>query len=50
MSDTVIKVENLPKCYLLGHNRGEPKGYETLREVIEREGRQFGRKAIDRTK
>ena len=47
MSDTVIKVENLSKCYLLGRQKIEHSRYASLRDVIMREAHQFGRKAAD---
>jgi lipopolysaccharide transport system ATP-binding protein len=47
MSDTVIKVENLSKRYLIGHRKAERSNYVALRDVIMREVRQFGRKAVD---
>jgi lipopolysaccharide transport system ATP-binding protein len=46
MSDTIIKVENLSKRYLIGH-RTERSNYLALRDVIMRELRQFGRKTAD---
>lgn len=47
MQDAVITVENLSKSYLLGHNIGAWASHHTLRDVIEREARNFTRKAID---
>jgi lipopolysaccharide transport system ATP-binding protein len=48
MPDAVITVENLSKCYLVGHRAGEQARYNhTLRDVIVREARNFTRKAID---
>ncbi len=47
MSDTVIKVENFSKCYLLGRQKIEHSRYASLRDVIMREAHQFGRKAAD---
>lgn len=49
MSENVIVVENLSKRYLIGHQSG-PKGlyaYRALRDVVGREIRNFGRKAVD---
>src|SRR6187549_3628536 len=46
MSEIVISVENLSKCYSVGH-RAEPDKYVTLREVIQRKAHNFARKAID---
>ncbi len=41
MSDTVIKVENLGKKYILTHQRNEP--YTVLRDVITEKVKSFGR-------
>ena len=46
MSEIVISVENLSKCYSVGH-RAAPEKYVTLREVIQREAHNFARKAAD---
>src|SRR6185312_13759451 len=46
MSEIVISVENLSKCYSVGH-RTAPENYVTLREVIQREAHNFVRKAAD---
>jgi lipopolysaccharide transport system ATP-binding protein len=47
MSDTVIAVENLSKCYLVGHQAAASEHYTTLRDAISREARNFARKAVD---
>jgi homopolymeric O-antigen transport system ATP-binding protein len=47
MPDTVITVDNLCKCYLVGHQTGGLSHYHTLRDVISRETRNFVRKAVD---
>jgi lipopolysaccharide transport system ATP-binding protein len=50
MPAPVISVENLSKCYLVGHRAeqgGGAYGYTALRDVIGRELRNFGRKALD---
>jgi len=49
MSDAVITVENLSKRYLIGHTSGGggAYGYTALRDVLGREARNFGRKAVD---
>jgi homopolymeric O-antigen transport system ATP-binding protein len=47
MSDTVIKIENLSKRYLVGHEATGRERSATLRDTIVREGRSFARKAID---
>lgn len=46
MSDTIISVDNLSKCYLVGHQSG-PQRYQSLRENLVRHGKNFGRKAVD---
>lgn len=45
MSDTIIKVENLSKAYLIGHRNAKGALDSTLRDVIVRESRNFARKA-----
>jgi lipopolysaccharide transport system ATP-binding protein len=47
MSDIVISVENLSKCYLIGHQTAQRERYTALRDVIGRETRNFVRKAAD---
>jgi lipopolysaccharide transport system ATP-binding protein len=47
MSDTVISVEKLSKRYLVGRRSSDREQYTTLRDVIVREARNFGRKAVD---
>jgi lipopolysaccharide transport system ATP-binding protein len=47
MSDTVITVENLSKCYLVGHQSVRREGYTALRDVIGRESRNLVRKTAD---
>ena len=47
MSDIAIKVENLSKSYLLGHNSGQGEGYTALRDVIARNAKNFARKTRD---
>jgi lipopolysaccharide transport system ATP-binding protein len=47
MSDIVIAVENLSKCYLIGHQFAQRERYTALRDVISREARNFARKAAD---
>jgi lipopolysaccharide transport system ATP-binding protein len=49
MSEPAITVENLSKCYLIGH-RSDSRSrfkYTALREVLGRELRVFARKALD---
>jgi lipopolysaccharide transport system ATP-binding protein len=47
MSDIVISVENLSKRYLIGHQTNRREPYTALRDVIGREARNFGRRALD---
>jgi len=44
MSDTIIKVENLTKKYIIGHQRAG--GYTTLRDVIARKAGNLGKKVL----
>ncbi|HEY9614640.1 ABC transporter ATP-binding protein, partial [Allocoleopsis sp.] len=44
MSDTVIRVENLSKKYIIGHQRQER--YISLRDVIANGAKSFGRKLL----
>ena len=46
MPDTIITVENLSKSYLVGH-QSRRESYASLRDVIAREARSFGRKFVD---
>jgi lipopolysaccharide transport system ATP-binding protein len=47
MSDTVISVDHLSKCYLIGHQSTQRERYTALRDVITREAHNFTRKAVD---
>src|SRR5205814_10280454 len=47
MSDTVIRVENLSKRYLVGHQSDRRERYTALRDVISREARGLARKMVD---
>src|SRR6478609_7058142 len=47
MSETIITVENLSKCYLVGHRTAPRERYTALRDVLAREARNFTRKAVD---
>ncbi len=47
MSSNVISVENLSKCYLVGHQSTHREHNATLRDVVVREAHNFTRKAID---
>jgi lipopolysaccharide transport system ATP-binding protein len=50
MSDAIITVENISKCYLVGHQSAQRESYTSLREVLGREVRNFGRKVVDLTR
>jgi lipopolysaccharide transport system ATP-binding protein len=50
MSEAVIKVENISKSYLVGHQSAQREGYSSFRDVIVRETRDFGRKVADMAK
>jgi lipopolysaccharide transport system ATP-binding protein len=43
----IISVENLSKSYLVGHRTDRRHNYVALRDVVGRELRNFGRKAVD---
>lgn len=43
----IIKVENLSKSYLVGHNRAQSERYTALRDVIARNARDLARKTRD---
>jgi lipopolysaccharide transport system ATP-binding protein len=47
MPNTVIRIENLSKRYLVGHRLQHTSGRPTLRDVIAREARNFVGKAVD---
>jgi lipopolysaccharide transport system ATP-binding protein len=49
MSGSAIVIENLSKCYMIGHRLSPKRNHEysTLRDGIRREIRNFGRKAVD---
>src|SRR5689334_1967085 len=47
MSDTILTVERLGKRYLVGHQTGKRERYTALRDVIGRELRGIGRRAVD---
>ena len=47
-SESIIKVENVGKCYLIGHqSEGATDSYQSLRETLSRHGRNFVRKTLD---
>jgi lipopolysaccharide transport system ATP-binding protein len=47
MSDIVITAEHLSKSYLVGHRSARRERHPTLRDMLVREARNFGRKAAD---
>lgn len=47
MSDIAIKVENLAKSYLVGHNAAQSGGYIALRDVIAHNAKNLARKTRD---
>lgn len=47
MSDIAIKVENLSKSYLLGHNTAQTERYTALRDVIAQNTKNLARKTRD---
>jgi lipopolysaccharide transport system ATP-binding protein len=47
MSNPVISVEKISKRYLIGHQSGQRESYNSLRDVIAREARNFVRKTSD---
>ena len=47
MSDIAIKVENLSKSYLVGHNTSQGERYTALRDVIARNAKNLARKTRD---
>ena len=46
MSDSVIRVENLGKCYTLSHQ--QPGGYKALRDVLADGAKGMGRRLLGR--
>lgn len=46
MSDVVISVEGLSKRYLVGHD-GPRESYTSLRDTLDRHGKNFARKTMD---
>lgn len=46
-AETVIRVESLSKCYLVGHETVYSGGYRSLRETIVRHVTNFGRNALE---
>lgn len=49
MSDIVIRVENLGKKYIIGHQRERNQGYTTLRDVIANGAKSLSRKFLKRS-
>lgn len=47
MSDIAIKVENLGKSYLVGHNAAQSERYTALRDVIAHNAKNLARKSRD---
>lgn len=47
MSDIAIKVENLGKSYLVGHNAAQGERYTALRDVLARNAKNLARKTRD---
>jgi len=47
MSDPIVRVENLSKRYLVGHQSPRRERYTTLRDAIARKAHNFVRKAAD---
>ena len=47
MPEIAIKVENLGKSYLVGHNAGQTENYTALRDVIARNAKSLVRKTRD---
>jgi lipopolysaccharide transport system ATP-binding protein len=47
MSDIAIKVENLGKSYLVGHESAEKERYTALRDILARNAKSFARKTKD---
>jgi lipopolysaccharide transport system ATP-binding protein len=46
-NEVVIKVENLGKSYLIGHEMGNGRRQESFREAVGRQARSFARAALD---
>jgi lipopolysaccharide transport system ATP-binding protein len=47
MSDIIVTVENLSKCYLVGHQAVQRERYTALRDVISRKARNMARRVAD---
>ncbi|TWU55223.1 ABC transporter ATP-binding protein [Rubripirellula reticaptiva] len=47
MSSPIISVEQLGKSYLVGHQSQSSERYTTLRDVVSRNFKSFGRKSLD---
>ena len=45
-NEVVIKVENLSKCYLIGHQMRNGGGQESFREAVGRHARSIARAAL----
>ena len=46
-NEVVIKVENLCKSYLIGHEMANGRGQESFREAVGRHARSIARAALD---
>ena len=49
MPETVIRVENLSKSYLLRHQDGGKAGYQSLRESLSNVVSSFGKKIFNKS-
>jgi lipopolysaccharide transport system ATP-binding protein len=47
MSDIAVKVQNLGKSYMVGHNKSQNESYTALRDVIARNAKSIARKTRD---
>jgi lipopolysaccharide transport system ATP-binding protein len=50
MTNSVISVENVSKCYLVGHQSAQRERYNSFRDLIGLEARKFGRKVGELTR
>jgi lipopolysaccharide transport system ATP-binding protein len=47
MGNPILRIENVSKAYLVGHQSGPRERYKSLRDVIAQEARNFGHKLRD---
>jgi lipopolysaccharide transport system ATP-binding protein len=47
MTNPIVKIENLSKAYLVGHQSAQRDKYQSLRDVLAREAKNFARKVGD---